>query len=240
MIVRYEPDVTRVVRSYFSSRMPDYSLVGFHDLLQAGMLCVCRYVDRYDSEYGTTFMEYLNSSVNSKLIGHMIDCLRSMQDYPRVIASNRRLMRPLLHALRHELGKEPTIEEIIDRYGESFRPIVSDPLFFTGVYNQAQETGRQEDDYQIEFEDKSDQQPTVTHKMDAMSRILNVIKDDRIRQVVFAYYYVGKNHCMIAESEGISVSTASNLRREGLRIISSNFSEEELNELSRMARRHGS
>lgn len=156
---RFIEKTLQMVESYIYKKMPDHSLVDREDLQQEVMIALHENLDKYDPSLkgkggGNNFMQYFNSH---RLMGSIVDTLRRMMPFPRIIATYRKILKPLLQELEQELGHPPTKQEFAERHPESYRfvnkkkvmltTMMQDSLTFSGVFNQQETNSNSDQDY---------------------------------------------------------------------------------------------
>lgn len=232
IVHKYKGVALSIARKYFRRNMPENSLAEREDLEQSAVLGLIQAIDSYDPSYGTSFMEYCNASGNrSRLRGAVIDCLRNLQDYPRIIAKHRREMKPIIEKINNRLGRKATIDELCDILGSEYKSIFEDPLFWSGVYNQMDTS--QDEDGETSFDipcHRSTSTP-VSVSYDNELKILSCIEDETVRRTILMYYWLGLVNEKIAAILECSQSNVSNLLRRGLKEIEANFTPEEFQEM---------
>lgn len=231
LIHRYYDDAMKLAYSFCKRRMPAYSLTNIDDLKSQASIGLIQAVDRYQPACGVKFAVYARDRIN----GSMIDGLRTMQDYPRMIARNRREMRPKIEELRHQLGYEPTIDDICKRYGEDLRGILEDPLFKTGVFNQYEVSSDNSEGGPTEslerMPDHRKPPRDISEMIDGETVILSFfdeIKRPDLKTIVYGYYFLGVINKLLARSQKTSISTIGNRRNEAIKLLRKRFSKEEL------------
>jgi len=217
---------------FFYCRMPDYSLTSREDLRSCAMVGALDAMRRFDSKYKVPFRKWLRS----RMIGEMLDGLRRLQEYPRVIAKHRREVKPLIAALKHKLHRNPTDDEICTEYGEELRSIVTDPLFQSGVYNQCKTSGENGDgDVSVlsQVVDKHCDLPaSAVRDIEKIiyGFFLKANRED-LWLVIYGYYFYGLNNSKIANAEHCSVSTIVNRHHEALRLLRDSMPKDDWDEL---------
>ncbi len=101
---RYAPLIWKVI-GRMARRLPPY--VQAEDLYGVGALGLMDAVDKFDSAKGTSFSSYAEYRIR----GAILDELRHRDPMPRVLRGKFKEAARKLHALRQELGREPTEEE---------------------------------------------------------------------------------------------------------------------------------
>lgn len=242
---RYVPDVLKVVRNYFFKKMPKYSLVHQDELEESAQVEMWKYLDKYDPNFGTiTFMQFFNAKRGSRLQGAIKDCLRSLQDCTREIAKQRREIKPMMKELAQKLGHKPTPEEFCDEYGwdslgsskQTYREIITDPLFTAGVFNQRLKTdsGSEGGMDESDLESLASQEAKPARNVNRMQGadfkqiVLSAINDEWIRFIVDCYIWqndTDERICSYINACGkkCSVSWVAGKRKEGYKIIEAAF-----------------
>lgn len=236
----YQGEVARKASAYYRYKMPRYSLADIDDISQAAHYGALRAIDAYIIEREKPFMAFANSRIN----GAIIDMLRQLQDFPRVVAKWRRQLRPIISAIRNKLSHEPTIDDICRHAGEDFRHILEDPLFASGVFNQNEEENKhsEDDDYLDDtqlgakgaIEKRDHVNDSILHSVEAMDKILSVLPPTHTF-IIFAYYFIkpGKTNAAIARNIGCSNSTVVNRHNEAIKMLRNAFTREEFLEIIR-------
>jgi RNA polymerase sigma factor FliA len=244
MMERYIEDTERVANSYYYNKIPEYTLVDKQDVRQAAILGMMDAFDEYDYRAGTTFMQWANAKRHSRIRGSIIDMLRKLMEFPRIIADYRRQLHPKIASLTQKIGKKPSVEDFVAEYGEEYREILEDELFASGVFNQHQVAEEDKDrsrsgldalsaleDYRKSHVDEDAW--TTEDRASFHEVVLGVIDDERERFAVYAYYYMKWNNETIAKSPSMNccTSTALVLRTNGERKIRAAFTYTEAMEL---------
>lgn len=254
---RYLMDISQVVRTYCIRRLPPLALVQPCDLLQSVSTRAWDAMNQYDPTFGTTFMQYCNAPGRSILYGAIIDELRRMQDYPRFIAKYRRELQPIVEKMKHALHRDPTIDEIcqygnqhVDPMFESeHRPILEDPLFHSGVFNQREDHGDGEagedavagemdnvlHSTSSAFQNRGNVNATchAVDQRDAKFGVLSKISDMQARNAVRFYYWDGMIDSEIGSILGVTQSKAAALRMSGVNALRAYYTYDQLREILR-------
>lgn len=233
LISRYKQEAEALARQFYYRRMPAYSLSGQDDLISQAYLGLVDAVEKFDPSYGVEFGYYLRLRVT----GSILDGLRKMQDFPRVIAKHRREMKELTQQLEQKLKATPTIEDMCREYGEELRPILQDPLFSSGVFSQLQAEAPEEMDSASVLDtipDYRSVEASVAETVDAETKILNIFNEvgrPDLRVVIYGYYFMRCTNAQVANAGGYSVSTAVNKHHQALRLLKQKITKEEFKEL---------
>lgn len=233
LILAIREYVNSIADIFFYRRMPEHSLTGMDDLRGCAIVGALDAMKRFDLKYKVPFRAWLRS----RIIGEILDGLRRLQDYPRVIAKNRREVKPLIAKLKHKLQRNPTDDEICQEYGEDLRSIITDPLFQSGVYNQCEvfnDNGTTGDaNILSQAVDKRHSRPAsaaVDIEKIIHGIFLKAGRED-LWLVIYGYYFYGLNNSKIANAERCSVSTIVNRHHEALRLLRNNMSRKDWEEL---------
>lgn len=232
LILKVVPYAHQIADIFFFTRMPEYSLTGRSDLRGSAVVGALDAMRKFNPKYQVPFRIWLRLRIS----GEMIDNLRRLQDYPRVIAKNRREVKPLISKLKHKLNRNPTNDELCAAYGEDLRPIITDPLFASGVFNQCALSGS-EDDEQTGILSQVEDKRTYTISSAAVDiekiihGVLARVGREDLWIVIYGYYFYGLNNSKIANAERCSVSTVVNRHHQALKILRDGLSREEWEEL---------
>lgn len=222
-------------------QMPHYSLTEPADLKQAAYKGLIDAVDAYDPYRGVSFMSFARLRIK----GAMLDLLRDMQEYPRSISENRRILKKLIEPLKQKLSRNPNPEDIILEYGEQYRPMLEDRLMFSGVFNQVkqkQTNGATVNGYDSDHHDADyviDAMQTRQESCNAMNmgriekeeEILSCIQDQELRLIIRFYYFHGMTNKKVAKVIGKSLSTTVNRHKMAIEFLKKKFTLEDFKEL---------
>ena len=233
LIERYRGTAKRMAEVFFNYRMPQHSLSSLDDLISQAMLGLIDAVEKYDPIHNVPFGIYLRLRVT----GTIIDGLRTLQDYPRMIAKQKRELKPLRTKLTQKLGREPTNEDMCNEYGEELRPILEDPLMNSGVFTQLQAESHLDDQPRELLDAIPDDRPvflSTAEAIDAETKILSIFDDvgrPDLRVVIYGYYFMRCTNSQIALAEGYSISTAVSKHKQALKVLKENLTKEEFKEI---------
>jgi chromatin remodeling complex protein RSC6 len=210
LFARYLPDTLKQVGSYFARKMPKFSLLHESDLQEAAKAALWKYIDKYNPHFGTiTFMQFFNAKGKSRLLGAIFDALRALQEFPREIAKQRRELKPMFLKLTQKLKHRPTPEEFLDEYGwttvgssgKTYREIVTDPLFSSGVFNQRQVASSLSeglDEEEIESLSNYEARPARNiHRLQSEENkkyILGLLCDEDLAFIIESYFWFQDTH----------------------------------------------
>lgn len=232
---RYLPDVMSVAEKYSRRRLPRKSLASADDVHQSAIKAHLEGMEKYSHTFGTTYMQFLNASGKSRVIGRIIDDLRRLQDLPRDVSFKRRNWKKKIEALAHKLGKWPNIDEIADEYGEEAGEISSDPLFEASVVNQVDDgEGNAMSMSDFPLEKKVGRgSPSGVKYSSKEEEILSYIPDEKIRYIISAYYFKSMVNGDIANELKMSISTVSTLRRRGETMLRARLTRDQFEDIFR-------
>lgn len=238
---RYVPDTKRVAEKYYRFKVPDHSLLEQEDVVAAAIIGMLQYIDKYDPAVGCTFMQFANAKGKSRIQGSITDHLRILMDCTRTASFRRRIIAPMVNDLRHELGRDPSTDDFVDRYGETWREWIEDFLFGKKVYNQGRDS--ESVDQMSMVRDTTPSHEWELNDEDSQKfyeRIESTILDSRPprcneRHVfsLFARYYLGWTNKKIATHPVMNCSQAlaAEIRKEAERKLKIYHKFDELNDL---------
>lgn len=257
----YRKDVERVVNGYCRRKMPHYSLADSTDLMQAALIKHYRLIDEYDLSVGTEYMQFTNAKNASAIRGAVIDYLRSLQEYPRDIAIERREVKPMMEALQNKLRRKPSREEFCDEYGwnnvcektgRTWGTIIFDHLFWSGVYNQRPNLRYSDNEGEIDHDSsfgewqalsgKEESRDQKMQSVDSETIILSAITDEDIKYVIWAYYFMRDTTERISQTlkrsgrKTCSLSWVAGKREQGEAILRQKFGLEGMKHLAELSR----
>jgi len=186
----------------------------------AGIQSVVRYDPGHNSNASFTTFAY------RRIRGEIFDELRRVQDFSNCISELRRDIYPKIECLTHALGRTPTTEDLKDSLTDADFIKCMNPLMFSSV--------RMASDV---FTDDAGLDGLVTssqarrdyglEKESAVNQIdLDlVIQNEKLRNVIFMYYYLGMTLNEIVLVEGVSIACVSKRKKEAEHIIMNYFGE---------------
>jgi RNA polymerase sigma factor for flagellar operon FliA len=110
LIERHLPDVVETAR-WLSMRLP--RSVDVDDLCNAGCSGLLRCLETFDASKGRPFQSYLRT----RAYGSMVDELRAMDWLPRLMRSRLAQRDQVVEALRQDLGREPSADDVASALG---------------------------------------------------------------------------------------------------------------------------
>lgn len=238
LYLRYDELAQRIARSYGRKKLPsNVSVVDSDDLIQWARTAVFEAIDKYDPGVGTTFEQFVNCRGNrSRIKGGILDGLRTIQEFPREVAAEKRKVFAAMQALRSKLGKKVSPEELIEHY-PSLKASIQNTLVWSTVYNQA-ETVREKNGERVSvpvgetIADYRQQGPAFTdHLAVKISQVLAAVDNELARTVMYNYYYMGVIQEDLARALGISVGMVKELREIALEQIGAKLGRDFFREL---------
>ncbi|MBP7461850.1 MAG: FliA/WhiG family RNA polymerase sigma factor [Candidatus Delongbacteria bacterium] len=204
-----------------SISLPDH--IAFDDLLSAGVIGLLDAIEHYEPNRNVPF-EYFASQ---RIKGEMLDDLRRMDWVPRTVRRKARDMEKSLMKLQHELGREPSDQELAECLGipptelnQLYEEIRSVNLLSLQDY-VFQESG--EERQMIHFIKNDDVPDPSQHleRKETYDELTNFIGqlEERQRLVIALYYYEGLTLKEIGQVLDISESRVSQLHTRAIMSI---------------------
>lgn len=213
LILLYLPLAQKAARQYFES-LPYRPLAELNDLLQSARIGLMQAIDKYNLVYHVKFETF----AITRIVGAIIDDLRVMQPFSRLISKQRRHIRKLQQALYEKLGRIPTAYEFCQEYGKDYWNILNNPLLKANVYNQCISTGESSDEDAQAFESKYlsvadriiDSQQKL-NRLDIFELCESYLSKQIHKNILYFYYQAGMNLSDIGQmlDPKISASTVS-------------------------------
>lgn len=218
-----------IAKRYIKQCMPYRSLFDRHDIQSQADFGLFQAIDSFQIGCGSSFKTHSFTRIR----GSIIDGLRSLQDFPRIVSRIRRELKPLIQSLSHELGRLATIEEVAARYPHfmiadmHINEIVADILVRCNVYNQDSEACYESSDSseitsKIELcfakHRKAPDQPfDRMQRKETAHKVLAVLSEDATeRSVIYCYFFLGFNSTKISEVLKLSQTWVSAKKESGL------------------------
>jgi RNA polymerase sigma factor for flagellar operon FliA len=182
-------------------------------------------IDAYMPKFGVNFEVFSRQRIR----GSIIDGLRARDNFPRIVARQRSLLRPMFERLRQKLHREPTVDEFCRENGDIYMLTLSDPLFYSSVCH-ATSLKSEEDDGEVELttstamarHGSSRTSADVQNKLELMELANFVLQEKRLRRIVTLYYFANKTCPQIATMLNISQSSVVMEKSRALRILTKN------------------
>jgi RNA polymerase sigma factor (sigma-70 family) len=238
VIDKYMPDVERIANRYARKNLPKHSTSSPADVLQSALLAHVQTVDKYDLGHGTNYMQFAYRRIN----GGIIDSLRCMQDCRRSTPGSKRIVRKLQEKMSHELGHHVTIDEIIESYGNSILQVASDNMVFNSVYNNSS-FASSENNAECEqdpisscgsIDDDITRSENVAHSHHNEKLIMDSLggpESQRLKDVIWLYYYMNMTTEDVAIVLECSISNVSAMKRKAIEKLKRKFTYKEFRDL---------
>lgn len=112
LILKFTP-LVKYVMGRLAISLP--AILDYEDILSFGTIGLIEAVERFDSTKGVKFETYAISRIR----GSIIDALRSLDRLPRSVRAKVRETTQAITVLTHDLGREPTDDEVAGTLGLS-------------------------------------------------------------------------------------------------------------------------
>lgn len=207
-------------KRYNDRHMPYAPILSLDDLESTACMGLLRAIDKFDPDKNDSFEGFMQEKIKWTII----DELRIMQDFPRIIAKNRRELKRKLTRLTQELQKKPTLEDIREHLGEEAYRMAADRLFFSNVFNQSLDSGssKSPSNHPMNLSetvlDDAAELPSKVMGED-MHRLVFKFLSGVHRSVIFQYYFFNMTVTDIASALHISTTQVSDKRQEALAIL---------------------
>lgn len=142
LIMQYAP-LVKYVMGRLAISLP--AILDYEDILSFGTIGLIEAVERFDPTKGVKFETYAISRIR----GSIIDALRSLDRLPRSVRQKAKEAEHAIVTLTHDLGREPTDEEVADTLGLSlgaYRKHLIDASWITVSLDSNGGGGEEEDD----------------------------------------------------------------------------------------------
>lgn len=211
---RYRKFADMGAKSYLR-RMPYRSLLDPSDILSLAHCGLIDAIHSYDYKLGVSFSTWSYP----RIFGSIIDGLRSVQDFSRIISKIRREILPLREYLEQKYSRKVTIDEIIDEFPhtkigkfplETFR---GNPLIEASVFNQSDESSDCNSDSFQKMElwlisqrgCKNASPSAKMERQDIINKVMKVLdKDNDEKTIVYLYYFMGMIYPTISKITKLS------------------------------------
>lgn len=220
LFLRWRKRAVSAAKRYFNYHMPYQPLLALDDLESAALIGLLKAIDNFDPDKNDNFLGWMQVNIRWAII----DELRHLQDFPRVIARNRRILKKQLAELTQVIHHKPTLEDIRTYLGEDAFKIASDPLFFSNVFNQGLSNTNSQSYNNNGFVladvilDDSGDLPCMTLREDLEKIVLDVL-DGYHRSIIYRYYFMQMIIPDIAMTLHISTTSVSEKMQEALSIL---------------------
>lgn len=219
----YRPLAQKRARRYARNCMPYRSLIDPCDIKSDADMGLLKAIDTYQLGMGTKFESHAYVRIN----GSIIDGIRSLQEFPRIVAKIRRELTPILMMLSNELGHKATLDDVAAHYPQ-LASMCRDPLVSASVFNQpvARKSHGDEESHSEEYEDSIEQQLIKTRSRrtldrmelsDTIATVLSALHEDAFeRRVIYCYFFLGMTSTKISKTMRISPTWVSGKKSSGL------------------------
>jgi RNA polymerase sigma factor for flagellar operon FliA len=221
--------------SKFARKVPHGAIVQPEDCEAAAMAGLFEAIRAYDPRTGVKPEVFARWRIR----GEMLDQLRQLQHYPRSIATARRELKPVIAILYQKLQKKPTIEEIhdyiISTVTDKEKQVqctnwLKDSLFHTDVFNQSASRISASNDpdgdggehFLDPYESVPDYRGVTTdlsRRMYFIELVQNVLASERMKTIVYGYYFMRMTHRSIAYALGLSPSSVVVERQKAVELL---------------------
>lgn len=221
---RYDHFAKEAAASYMHRKMPYRSLLDADDLLSDARYGLIDAIHAFSLRYKTTFKTFSYPRIR----GSIIDGLRNLEVFPRIIAKVRRDLRPYQEDFWHRFHREATLEELIETYPEAriakqpIRVWRNNPLIMVNVFNQFEDQSQDSRD-QLEMclhrhaQHRMKRCDDSVNRMDTITKILEALQDDQQEQhVIYLYYFSGMTYPQISKIANLSSTWVSIKRNSAI------------------------
>jgi RNA polymerase sigma factor FliA len=207
--------LVRTIAGRLVRRLPPS--VDVNELIQEGFIGLIEAIDRFDPARSVPFKAYAEIRIR----GAMVDKLRDIDHVPRSVRRKFAQIQAAKEALRRELGREPSAEEMATRLemtAEEYDDYVTDAQIWNIVSINAPVGEDGDQDLQSTIPDEVDGAPELLINFELNDRVKDAIGrlPERQRIVVELYYMRGLSLKEIADNLGVTESRACQLRGAGV------------------------
>lgn len=218
LFFRWHGRAVKAAEKYFAKHMPYAPILSLNDLESTAAIGLLKAIDTFNPDRNDSFAAWMYRRIRWTII----DELRGMQDFPRIIASRRRTLRDKIMDLTHKLDHKPTLEDIRQHLGEDAYEMAGDPLFFANVFNQSLDSNKSKNKKTGAFTlaetvlDDSLELPCRILEGDIRRLVFAILGDSIELSVIYQYYFMRMAIPDIAVALGISTTSVSEKRQEAL------------------------
>lgn len=186
------------------------------DLYQIGAIGLIRAIDKFDFGYDVKFSTYAVPLIAGEIKRFLRD--DGIIKVSRSLKENQWKIKKMVELLGHELGREPTIEELADKLTMEPEEIV---LCMESVVevDSMEQSIYGKDGKEISLKDKlaveKNEQEELMNRL-FLQQLLNSL-DERDKQLILLRYFENKTQTEVAEILGISQVQVSRLEKRILR-----------------------
>lgn len=226
---RYRMLSIKKAKRYTRHSMPYRSLIDPCDIQSDADCGLLKAIDTYQLGRGASFQTHAFLRVH----GSVIDGLRSLQNFPRIISRIRRELTPLLEQLSNRLGYCASLGDLSEFHphlvicGRHINDIICDPLVSSSVFNQFSAITTSGEEDQDEMQECSIglglSRTRVSKSLDraelsdTIESVLNALHEDAFeRRVIYCYFFLGMTSTKIAKTMNISPTWVSDKKNSGL------------------------
>ncbi len=219
----YRPLAQKRAKRYARNCMPYRSLIDPCDIKSDADIGLLKAIDTFQLGMGTKFESHAFTRIN----GSIIDGIRGLQEFPRIVAKIRRELTPVLMALSNELGHKATLEDVVI-YFPHLEHMCRDPLVSASVFNQpvSRKSSGDDEGGSEEYEDSIEHQLIKTRSKrtldrmelsDTIEAVLSALHEDAFeRRVIYCYFFLGMTSTKISKTMQISPTWVSGKKSSGL------------------------
>lgn len=190
------------------------------DIRQAAMMGLIKAVDRFDPEFGVTFVTFAGSTIEGELKRYLRDRTWTVR-VPRAAKELHLLVRRATDELQQRLGHSPNVAEVA-KYLQISNEDVLRGLTATAAYDVGSIDGHGDAD--VPAPDRS-AALAVTETgyaqavdRDVVHRLLGRLPD-REREIVRLHFFEGQSQAQVGEALGISQMHVSRLLRRSFELM---------------------
>jgi len=180
--------------------------VGLDDLVGAGMLGLAGALTRYDEERSDTFKGYAEFRIR----GAILDDLRRRDIMSRDARIESKRLQKSIDELSAKLGHRAEADEIVEHLGVTMDDYRAMQLRLNGARLVSTDA--------LELADHDESPLEKVEKREARARLIEGIKElpERLRLVLWLYYYEEKPLRSIADMLGVTSSRVCQIRSEAV------------------------
>jgi len=217
LVTHYLP-LVRAIAGKLKRKLPDEIRVD--ELVSDGVLGLMESIKRYDIDRGLKF----SSFCSQRIVGSMLDGLRSMDRTPRLTRKRERLLAKVRHKIEQEFGRAASDQEISEALGidESVLPaFVRDATPRTTISLNDRFTSYQDNEFSLvkKLEDPRYEDPDEQlQNHDIWSVIARKLHGNE-RTVIRMYYFEDATMAEIGKSLDMSESRISQIHKKALEYL---------------------
>lgn len=214
LILQYAPLVKYVIGRLAMS-LP--AVLDYEDILSYGTIGLIEAVERFEHDKGVKFETYAISRVR----GSIIDALRSLDRLPRSVRQKAREADAAVSRLTHELGRDPSDQEVADALGLPLDRYLHDLVDASWVTVSLDTVGYAEDDGPAELpvaDPDAEDASAGLERQELIGDLTTAIRDlpDREQLILSLYYKDELTMREISKVLGVSESRVCQLHARAL------------------------